>query len=290
MLPNLPNSHSVTNESIALYLKDISMHKVLNVQEEYKVALRSLKGDRSAFEKLIKCNLRFVVSVCRNYQNQGLPLSDLINEGNIGLIRAAKSFNPRKNYKFITYAVWWIRQAILRALAEQSRIIKLPLNRVGTLYKIGKARNNLEQQFFRSPIPEEIAEELKINKEEVQEALQIGNSHMSIDLTVSQDHEENSQLSDRLHSNGEFSSNEKASKNLLQGEIEEILCNLSKREKKIIELYFGIGEETSFTLEEIGKHFHLTRERIRQIKDRALKKLKNSMAISRLKAFLQMTS
>ncbi len=279
------NNYYVTDETLAIYLKSISKHKTLKAQEEAKIALRIRKGDRSAFEKLVKCNLRFVVLVCRNYRNQGLPLSDLINEGNLGLMRAAKRFDEKKNFKFISYAVWWIRQAILQALAEQSRIIKLPLNRVSTIYKIGKARNDLEQRFCRPPNPEEIADELNINKKEVQEAMSIGNSHMSLDTPIGQDDDEESRLIDLLHDNEEALPDEKAIKHLIQGEIEDILCNLTDREKKVIKLYFGIGEDTTHTLEEIGKHFDLTRERIRQIKDKALRRLKNPVNMARLKAF-----
>ena len=188
MSANSSNSNRFLSDdnSLALYLKEISKNKTLCLEEEAVLAVKIRKNDRKALEKLVKANLRFVVSVCRNYQNQGLPLSDLINEGNLGLIRAAKRFDEKKNFKFISYAVWWIRQAILQALAEQSRIIKLPLNRVGTIHKIGKTQSRLEQRFRRAPNIQEIASELKIDVEEVQETIKIGNSHMSLDAPLQQ--------------------------------------------------------------------------------------------------------
>ena len=182
--------------SLALYLKEIGKNRSLTVEEEAKLAVKIRKGDRRALETLVKANLRFVVSVARNYQNQGLPLSDLINEGNLGLIRAARRFDEKKNFKFISYAVWWIRQAILQALAEQSRIIKLPLNRVGTIHKIGKMQSKLEQKFRRLPNVEELAAELNIDESEVQETIKIGNSHMSLDAPLQ--HGEDSRLMDIL--------------------------------------------------------------------------------------------
>jgi RNA polymerase primary sigma factor len=280
-----PNNYYVTDETLAIYLKNISKHRTLNTHEEAKTAQRIRKGDRSAFEKLVKCNLRFVVLVCRNYRNQGLPLSDLINEGNLGLMRAAKRFNEKKNFKFISYAVWWIRQAILQALAEQSRIIKLPLNRVSTIYRIGKAQNDLEQRFGRQPNSDEIASELNLKAKDVLEAMKIGNSHMSLDTPIGQDQEEDSKLIDLIHDEDQVLPDERALKSLLHHEIEDILSNLTDREKKVIKLYFGIGEDTSHTLEEIGGHFNLTRERIRQIKDKALRRLKSPMNMARLKAY-----
>ncbi len=180
------NQFLTEENSLALYLKEIGKNKTLTIEEEAIAAVRIRKGDRKALEKLVKANLRFVVSVSRNYQNQGLPLSDLINEGNLGLIRAAKRFDEKKNFKFISYAVWWIRQAILQALAEQSRIIKLPLNRVGTIHKIGKAQSKLEQKYRRNPTVEEIARELKLDEEEVRETIKIGNTHMSLDAPLVQ--------------------------------------------------------------------------------------------------------
>ena len=269
--------------SLALYLKEIGKNRSLTVEEESKLAVRIRKGDRKALEKLVKANLRFVVSVARNYQNQGLPLSDLINEGNLGLIRAARRFDEKKNFKFISYAVWWIRQAILQALAEQSRIIKLPLNRVGTIHKIGKMQAKLEQKYRRLPNVEELAAELEIDESEVQETIKIGNSHMSLDAPLQ--HGEDSRLLDILQDQEQERPDDGLMEVSLQEEITNTLETLSEREKEVVRLYFGIGEETSHTLEEIGQRFNLTRERARQIKEKALRRLKHSSRSKRLLAY-----
>jgi RNA polymerase primary sigma factor len=277
------NQFLTEENSLALYLKEIGKNKTLPVEEEALTAVRIRKGDRKALEKLVKANLRFVVSVARNYQNQGLPLSDLINEGNLGLIRAAKRFDEKKNFKFISYAVWWIRQAILQALAEQSRIIKLPLNRVGTIHKIGKAQSRLEQKYRRIPNVEEIARELKLDEEEVQETIKIGNSHMSLDAPLQQG--EDSKLLDLLQDEDQELPDDGVMEISLQEEINQTLDTLTCREKEVIKLYFGIGEETAHTLEEIGQRFNLTRERARQIKEKALRRLKHSSRSQRLKVY-----
>jgi RNA polymerase primary sigma factor len=277
------NQFLTEENSLALYLKEIGKNKTLPVEEEALTAVRIRKGDRKALEKLVKANLRFVVSVARNYQNQGLPLSDLINEGNLGLIRAAKRFDEKKNFKFISYAVWWIRQAILQALAEQSRIIKLPLNRVGTIHKIGKAQSKLEQKYRRIPNIEEIARELKLDEEEVQETIKIGNSHMSLDAPLQQG--EDSKLLDLLQDEDQELPDDGVMEISLQEEINQTLDTLTCREKEVIKLYFGIGEETAHTLEEIGQRFNLTRERARQIKEKALRRLKHSSRSQRLKVY-----
>lgn len=269
--------------SLALYLKEIGKNRSLTIEEESKLAVRIRKGDRKALERLVKANLRFVVSVARNYQNQGLPLSDLINEGNLGLIRAAKRFDEKKNFKFISYAVWWIRQAILQALAEQSRIIKLPLNRVGTIHKIGKMRSKLEQKYRRLPNVEELAAELNIDEAEVQETIKIGNSHMSLDAPLQQG--EDSRLIDILQDEDQEQPDDGLMEISLQEEINHTLETLSEREKEVVRLYFGIGEETSHTLEEIGQRFNLTRERARQIKEKGLRRLKHSSRSKRLLAY-----
>ena len=269
--------------SLALYLKEIGKNRSLTVEEEAKLAVKIRKGDRRALETLVKANLRFVVIVARNYQNQGLPLSDLINEGNLGLIRAARRFDEKKNFKFISYAVWWIRQAILQALAEQSRIIKLPLNRVGTIHKIGKMQSKLEQKFRRLPNVEELAAELNIDESEVQETIKIGNSHMSLDAPLQ--HGEDSRLMDILQDDDQVQPDNGLMEVSLQEEITNTLETLSEREKEVVRLYFGIGEETSHTLEEIGQRFNLTRERARQIKEKALRRLKHSSRSKRLLAF-----
>ena len=269
--------------SLALYLKEIGKNKSLSLEEEAKLAVRIRKDDRKALELLVKANLRFVVSVARNYQNQGLPLNDLINEGNLGLIRAAKRFDEKKNFKFISYAVWWIRQAILQALAEQSRIIKLPLNRVGTIHKIGKVQGKLEQKYRRLPNVEEIARELELDPLEVQETIKIGNSHMSLDAPLQAG--EDSKLLDILQDENQELPDEGLMEVSLQKEIQNTLETLSEREREVVRLYFGIGEETTHTLEEIGQRFNLTRERARQIKEKALKRLKHSTRCKRLAAY-----
>jgi RNA polymerase primary sigma factor len=269
--------------SLALYLKEISKNKTLTLEEEAVLAVKIRQGDRRALERLVKANLRFVVSVCRNYQNQGLPLSDLINEGNLGLIRAAKRFDEKKNFKFISYAVWWIRQAILQALAEQSRIIKLPLNRVGTIHKIGKTQSRLEQKLQRLPNIEEIAQELQIEEEEVQETIKIGNTHMSLDAPLQQG--EDAKLIDMLQDENQERPDHGVLDISLQGEIDKTLDTLSEREKEVVKLYFGIGEDTAHTLEEIGQRFNLTRERVRQIKEKAIRRLKHCSRSKRLKIY-----
>jgi len=260
--------------SLGLYLKEISKTRTLTVDEEAKLAARIRTGDRKALEMLVRSNLRFVVSVARNYQNQGLPLNDLINEGNIGLMRAAKRFDETKNFKFISYAVWWIRQSILQALAEQSRIIKLPLNRVGTIHKIGKTHIKLEQKLQRSPNAEELAQELEIDENEVHETLKIGNSHVSLDSPLQGT--EDARLIDMLSDSDQESPDQGLMEVSLQEEINDTLDTLSMREREVVRLYFGIGEETTHTLEEIGQRFNLTRERARQIKEAALRRLKHS--------------
>ncbi len=268
------NTYLQEDGSLALYLKEISKNQALTVEEEVRLAIRIHKGDRQALDRLVRANLRFVVSVARNYQNQGLPLSDLINEGNLGLIRAARRFDETKNFKFISYAVWWIRQSILQALAEQSRIIKLPLNRVGTIHKIGKTQSRLEQKFHRLPYSSEIAEELSITELEVQETMQIGNSHISLDSPVHAG--EDSRLIDTLPDDERERPDNGYMEISLQEEVNKALDSLDEREKEVVRLYFGIGEDMSHTLEEIGQKYNLTRERARQIKEKALRRLKHS--------------
>ena len=283
-MASFSDNRFISEEScLALYLKEISKNKTLCLEEEAVLAVRIRTGERKALEKLVKANLRFVVSVCRNYQNQGLPLSDLINEGNLGLIRAAKRFDEKKNFKFISYAVWWIRQAILQALAEQSRIIKLPLNRVGTIHKIGKTQSKLEQKYRRAPNVEEIARELDLDENEVRETIKIGNTHMSLDAPLQ--HGEDSKLIDVLHDENQERPDDGVMDISLQEEIEKTLATLSDREKEVVKLYFGIGEETAHTLEEIGQRFNLTRERVRQIKEKALRRLKHCSRSKRLKVY-----
>jgi len=266
--------------ALALYLKEISKYKALPIEEEAELARRIRNGDDAALEKLVRSNLRFVVSVSRNYQNQGLPLIDLINEGNLGLIRAAKRFDEKKNFKFISYAVWWIRQAILQALAEQSRIVKLPLNRVGAIHKIGMAQSKLEQKFSRNPNYEEIAEELCIHSSDVHEAIKIGNTHFSLDAPLQNG--EDSKLMDLLQDDRAERPDDSVMNISLHAEVDMVLGSLSERERDVVKMYFGIGEETAYTLEEIGIRFDLTRERVRQIKEKALKRLKNTSKARKL--------
>lgn len=266
--------------SLALYLREIGKNRSLTLEEESKLAVKIRQGDRKALEVLVKANLRFVVSVARNYQNQGLPLNDLINEGNLGLIRAARRFDEKKNFKFISYAVWWIRQAILQALAEQSRIIKLPLNRVGAIHKIGKVQSKLEQKYHRLPNVEELAAELDLDENEIKETIKIGNTHMSLDAPLQQG--EDSRLIDVLQDEFQELPDDGLMEISLQEEVNHTLNTLSEREKEVVRLYFGIGEETSHTLEEIGQRFNLTRERARQIKEKALRRLKHASRSKKL--------
>jgi RNA polymerase primary sigma factor len=271
-------------DSLDLYLDEIKNNRTLTGAEEAIYAVRIRKGDKRALEELVKANLRFVVSVARNYQNQGLPLNDLINEGNLGLIKAARKFDEKKNFKFISYAVWWIRQAILKALAEQSRIINVPLHRVGTITNIGKAQNKLEQELERLPTADEIARELGVDEKEIHEIMRIGNRHVSLDKPLQTD--DDVRLIDALHNHDQELPDVGAIKTSLSGEIEKLLDTLSTAEKEVIKLYFGIGQETPHTLEEIGKRVHLTRERVRQIKQKGLRRLRNSYRSKKLRTFM----
>jgi RNA polymerase primary sigma factor len=274
LIPIEKNPFFVEDGSLMLYLKDIARHKALSAGEEAEVARRIRKGDKKAVEKIVKANLRFVVSVARNYQNQGMPLSDLINEGNLGLIRAAYRFDEKKNFKFISYAVWWIRQAILQGLADHSRIVKVPLNRVAAIHKVGKIRAKLEQKYRRLPNDDEVADELNINESDVTNTLKISNRHTSLDAPI---RDENAgSLMDIMGDKDQEKPDEFVIKSSIRKEIERALRILSKRERHVIRMYFGIGEDTNYTLEEIGHQSNITRERVRQIKNSALKKLKRS--------------
>ncbi len=270
--------------SLSVYLKEIAKTKSLTTEEEKELTRRIKKGDKEALKKLIKANLRFVVSVARNYQNQGLPLSDLINEGNLGLIRAAYRFDEERDFRFISYAVWWVRQAILQALAEHSRIVKLPLNRVGNIYKIGKATSELEQELGRAPTKQELAKKMKMSEEEIDETKKISSNHLSLDAPIKQ--KEDAALIDIVKDNSFPTPEENLRREKLKEDIEVVLSTLSKREAEVIKLYFGIGYETPHTLEEIGEKFNLTRERVRQIKEKALKRLKHASRAEILKEYL----
>lgn len=270
--------------SLDLYLREIGETALLSANEEVELAKRIRSGEHEALEKLTKANLRFVVSVAKQYQNQGLSLADLINEGNIGLIKAAKRFDETRGFKFISYAVWWIRQAILQALAEQSRIVRLPLNRVGTLHKIGKISSSLEQDLGREPSPDEIAKELALTEVEVSDTLKISNSHLSLDAPFS-DSEDNSLL-DVLEDELQPSPDECLLDESLRIEIEKALDTLTPREAEVINLYFGLNHEKPLTLEEIGARFSLTRERVRQIKEKAIRRLRHASRSKALRAYL----
>ena len=281
-------SKQITNresQSLDKYLQEIGKVELLTPDEEVELARRIKQGDQVALEKLTKANLRFVVSVAKQYQNQGLSLGDLINEGNLGLIKAAKRFDETRGFKFISYAVWWIRQSILQALAEQSRIVRLPLNRVGALNKIGKAFSKLEQEFEREPSPEEISEVLdSMSEEEISDTLKISGRHVSVDAPFVQGEE--NRLLDVLENDSEPNPDNELINESLSKEVERALSTLTQREAEVIRLYFGIGVEHSLTLEEIGEKFDLTRERVRQIKEKAIRRLRHTSRSKGLKTYL----
>ncbi len=272
------------NQSLDKYLTEIAKVDLITAEQEAELAKRIRNGDQIALEKLVKANLRFVVSVAKQYQNNGMSLGDLINEGNVGLIKAASRFDETRGFKFISYAVWWIRQSIMQALAEQSRIVRLPLNRVGSLNKISKAYSELEQKFHREPSVEEIATLLNISPEEVTNNQQLSGRHVSVDAPFVQG-EENSLL-DVLQDNGEQTPDQGLMEGSLRKEVQRALSTLSERESLVISSYFGLDGSQAMTLEEIGEKFDLTRERVRQIKEKATRKLKNSTRSKLLKAYL----
>ncbi|MBN2610770.1 MAG: sigma-70 family RNA polymerase sigma factor [Bacteroidales bacterium] len=277
---------SITNrESASLdkYLQEIGKEELITVEEEVELAQRIKKGDKTALEKLTRANLRFVVSVAKQYQNQGLSLPDLINEGNLGLIKAAEKFDETRGFKFISYAVWWIRQSILQALAEQSRIVRLPLNQVGSLNKINKAFNKFEQQYERIPTPEELADTLELPKEKISDTLRVSGRHVSVDAPF-QEGEENSLLDILINSDSPKADNKLIGESLMK-EIERALATLTERERDIIRFFFGINCQEK-TLEEIGEQFGLTRERVRQIKEKAIRRLRHTSRSKLLKPYL----
>ncbi|MFD1872784.1 sigma-70 family RNA polymerase sigma factor [Hymenobacter bucti] len=280
-------SKQITNresQSLDKYLQEIGKVDLLTPDEEVTLAQRIRDGDQKALEKLTKANLRFVVSVAKQYQNQGLSLGDLINEGNLGLIKAAKRFDETRGFKFISYAVWWIRQSILQALAEQSRIVRLPLNRVGSLNKISKSFSELEQKFEREPSPEEIAEVLELTTSEVVDTLKISGRHVSVDAPFVQGEE--NRLLDVLENEDEEKPDSGLMNDSLRKEVQRALSTLTKREADVITLYFGLNGEASLTLEEIGEKFNLTRERVRQIKEKAIRRLRHTSRSKALKPYL----
>ena len=272
------------SQSLDKYLQEIGKVDLLTPEEEVELARRIKKGDQISLEKLTKANLRFVVSVAKQYQNQGLSLGDLINEGNLGLIKAAKRFDETRGFKFISYAVWWIRQSILQALAEQSRIVRLPLNRVGALNKIGKKFSQLEQEFEREPSASELAEELDMSLFEVADTLKISGRHLSMDAPFAQG--EDNRLLDVIQDERQPAPDNELMKESLCKEVERALGTLTGREAEVIRLYFGLGREHSLTLEEIGERFKLTRERVRQIKEKAIRRLRHASRSKALRAYL----
>jgi len=277
---------SITNrESASLdkYLQEIGKEELITVEEEVELAQRIKKGDQAALEKLTRANLRFVVSVAKQYQNQGLSLPDLINEGNLGLIKAAEKFDETRGFKFISYAVWWIRQSILQALAEQSRIVRLPLNQVGSLNKINKAYSKFEQEHERKPSPEELADSLELPADKVADTLRVSGRHVSVDAPFV-DGEDNSLL-DVLVNNDSPNADRTLIMESLAREIHRALATLTERESDIIRLFFGIGCQ-EMTLEEIGERFGLTRERVRQIKEKAIRRLRQTSRSKLLKSYL----
>ncbi len=280
-------SKQITNresQSLDKYLQEIGKVSLVSIDEEVDLAQRIREGDQMALEKLTKANLRFVVSVSKQYQNQGLTLGDLINEGNLGLIKAAKRFDETKGFKFISYAVWWIRQSILQALAEQSRIVRLPLNRVGSLNKISRSFSELEQKFEREPSPDEIAELLELSTSEVVDTLKISGRHVSMDAPFVQGEE--NRLLDVMQDEGSETPDAGLLHDSLRKEVQRALSTLTMREADIITRHFGLNGHAALTLEEIGEKFSLTRERVRQIKEKAIRRLKHTSRSRALKPYL----
>jgi len=273
------------SKSLDQYLQEIGKVDLLTPDQEIELAIKIKKGSRAALDQLTKANLRFVVSVAKQFQNQGLSLGDLINEGNLGLIKAAKRFDETRGFKFISYAVWWVRQSIMQAIADQSRIVRLPLNRVGSLSKISKAFRDLEQEFERKPTTTELAKLLEMEPEDVAYALQISGRHVSMDAPFSGDNDKNS-LIDVIPNKHHPSPDTTLMQESLKKEVEGALSTLTEKEAKVLKLYFGINGERSATLEEIGEKFDLTRERVRQIKEKALRRLKHASRSKNLKAYL----
>ena len=280
-------SKQITNresQSLDKYLQEIGKVDLLTPDEEVELAQRIKDGDHLALEKLTKANLRFVVSVAKQYQNQGLTLGDLINEGNLGLIKAAQRFDETRGFKFISSAVWWIRQSILQALAEQSRIVRLPLNRVGSLNKISKTFSELEQKFEREPSPDELAEVLEVTTAEVVDTMKISGRHVSMDAPFAQGEE--NRLLDVLENELEETPDNELMNDSLRREVQRALSTLTQREADVVTLYFGLNGEHALTLEEIGEKFDLTRERVRQIKEKAIRRLRHTSRSKALKPYL----
>ncbi len=277
---------SITNresESLEKYLAEIGREELLTTEEEVELAQRIRKGDRKALERLTRANLRFVVSVAKQYQNQGLSLPDLINEGNVGLIKAAEKFDETRGFKFISYAVWWIRQSILQAIAEQSRLVRLPLNQVGSVNKINRMLNKFEQENERRPSVEEISEQTELPQEKIDEAMMANSHHVSVDAPFV-DGEDNSLL-DVLVNDDAPTADRQLNLESLRAEIGSVLQTLTERERRVVKAFYGIGEP-EMTLEEIGHKYGLTRERVRQIKEKAIRRLRSNTKNEILKAYL----
>lgn len=278
----------VTNRedaSLDKYLQEIGKENMISAEEEVELAVRIRNGDQAALEKLTRANLRFVISVSKQYQNQGLTLPDLINEGNLGLIKAASRFDETRGFKFISYAVWWIRQSILQALAEQSRIVRLPLNKIGTINKINRAYSELEQKFERPPSAEELGEFLDVSPEEVRKSLSNSVRHVSMDAPLS-DSEDSSSMYDVLPNDDVNNPEQSLVKESLRKDIERSLSTLTMREGEVVRLFYGLNGKYPLTLEEIGEKFDLTRERVRQIKEKAIRRLKHTSRSKMLKSYL----
>ena len=279
----------VTNRdtaSLDKYLQEISREEMITAEEEVELAVKIKAGDQKALEKLTRANLRFVISVSKQYQNQGLSLPDLINEGNLGLIKAAQRFDETRGFKFISYAVWWIRQSIMQALAEQSRIVRLPLNKIGSINRINKMFAQLEQRYERPPTAEEIATELEMTPEDVYQALKNSSRHLSMDAPLSEDDDSSSNMYELMQSDKSPKPDKELMHDSLKKEIERSLNTLSIREADVVRLYFGLNDHPQHTLEEIGQRFDLTRERVRQIKEKAIRRLKHSSRSKLLKNYL----
>ncbi len=277
----------VTNRetaSLDKYLHDIGKVELITAEEEVELARKIKDGDQDSLDRLTKANLRFVVSVAKQYQNQGLNLPDLINEGNLGLMKAAQRFDETRGFKFISYAVWWIRQSILQALAEQSRIVRLPLNKIGTINKIAKAYSHLEQELQREPKTEEVARFLDITEAEVKDSLRNASRHISMDASLNQDEDNN--MYDILKSEDTPTPDKGLLYESLKLEINRLISTLPQREADVVKLYFGLDSKHPLTLEEIGEKFDLTRERVRQIKEKAIRRLKHTSKCKNLKAYL----
>ena len=279
----------VTNREVASldkYLQEISREGMISAEEEVELAVRIKAGDQRALEKLTRANLRFVVSVAKQYQNQGMTLPDLINEGNVGLIKAAERFDETRGFKFISYAVWWIRQAILQALAEQARIVRLPLNKIGTINKLNRAFSELEQKHERPPSAEEFAEFMGVSVSDVKQSLQSNGRHVSMDAPLTEGDESSSSLYDVLPNTYSETPDVDLVKESLRKDIERSLSTLTSREGEVVRLYFGLNGRYPLTLEEIGDKFDLTRERVRQIKEKAIRRMKHTSRSKMLKNYL----